>query len=56
MKYLKNFDVVFGTFSGTFGEKIKSELNPFSFDNHLKITLLFGRKRPKKDRFWQLIK
>ena len=44
--------------SGLFQEhlmrKLGLQLNPFSFDNHLKITLLFGRKRPKKHRFWQL--
>ena len=54
MKYFKNFDVVlFGTFKGTFGEQIRSVAHPFSFDNHLKTILFFGRIRPKKDRFWQ---
>ena len=35
-------------------KKLGMQLNPFSFDNHLKITLFFGLNRPKKDRFWQL--
>ena len=52
MKYFKNFDVVlFGTSSGTFGDKMRSVAQSVF---HLKITLFFGRKRHKKYRFWKL--